>query len=202
MSLTCTSEDSSAVEWLYNGEVISDATRNTYMVQDLTESNSGYYQCRIGGQTADSIISSSYVHTAAASVSGEDCALLGSQHELECTFAYPTREREFRWLRNGQPVPLDGRRAVETNRSGSVSVSRLIIDRVEDEDNGTYVCEVRVFGTDDILTDTFQLITVGEFATCAPLQHTSLVTPEPLVQILSYLLQSVLCVLVGVCGCG
>ena len=161
--LTCSSDGSNDVEWLYNGVVIIGATESTYTIPSLTESTSGYYQCRIGGQNPESIVSSSYVHTASAVVSGENCALLGVSQELECTFDYPTMERELRWLWNGQLVNADGRRTVTTTRNGSVSVSRLVIDQVEDADNGTYACEVRVVGTADVITGTFQLITVGEF---------------------------------------
>lgn len=161
--LTCSSDGSSDVEWLYNGMVISDETGSTYTIPNLTESTSGYYQCRIGGRNSRSIVSSSYIHTASAVVSGENCALLGDSQELECTFNYPTMERELRWRWNGQLIVADGRRTMNTTRNGSVSVSRLVIDPVVDADDGTYACEVQVFGTDDVIIGTSQLITVGEF---------------------------------------
>lgn len=161
VTLTCASAGSSNVEWLYNGEPIDGATGNSYTVENVTQSTSGYYQCRIGGTVRGSIVSSSYVHTASISVSGESCALLGSQHELVCTFEYPVKEMDFRWLQNGMPVSSDGRSVIVT-RSGGVSESRLIIDSVQGGDGGVYTCEVRVVGSDHVLTDTFQVTLVGE----------------------------------------
>ena len=159
--LTCASEGSSDVEWFYNGEVISGASGNSYTVVNVTQSNSGYYQCRIGGAVRGGIVSSSYVHTAAVSVSGESSALLGSQHELVCTFEYPVMERDFRWFHNGQPM------LSVQSRSGNVSKSRIVIDPVMETNGGEYTCQVRVVDSDSVLTDT---LIVGEYAACGDSQ--------------------------------
>ena len=158
--LTCASDGSSDVEWLYNGEVIIGASENSHTVVNVTQSNSGYYQCRIGGAARGGIVSSSYVHTATVSVSGESCALLGSQHELVCTFEYPVMERDFRWFHNGQLMTSN------QSRSGNVSTSRIVIDPVMEANRGEYTCQVRVVGSDSVLNDTFEVTIVGEYAAC------------------------------------